>query len=84
MHKLLILEKDKESLLARHETNIKSCSVFINIMDLRNCSYFRFFYEGLKQSSKQITDSVAGGNLMNMDVRDAYKLIDEMALRQQQ
>jgi hypothetical protein len=84
MHKLLILEKDKESLLARHEINIKSCSVFINIMDLRNGSYFRFFYEGLKQSSKQITDSVAGGNLMNMDVRDAYKLIDEMALRQQQ
>jgi hypothetical protein len=25
-------------------------------------------------------DAVATGNLMNMSVRDAYKLIDEMAL----
>jgi hypothetical protein len=48
-------------------------------------SYFRFFYEGLEQSSKLIIDAAAaGGNLMNMSVRDAYKLIDEMTLGQQQ
>jgi hypothetical protein len=29
-----------------------------------------------------IIDAAVGGNLMNMGVRDAYKLIDEMALRQ--
>jgi Retrotransposon gag protein len=38
------------------------------------------FYEGLEQSFKLTIDEVAGGNLMNMSVRDAYKLIDEMAL----
>jgi hypothetical protein len=48
-------------------------------------SYFRFFYEGLEQSSKLIIDAAAvGGNLMNMSIRDAYKLIDEMSLGRQQ
>jgi Retrotransposon gag protein len=44
----------------------------------------RIFYEGLEQSSKLIIDTAAGDNLMNMSARDAYKLIDEMALGQQQ
>jgi Retrotransposon gag protein len=44
----------------------------------------QIFYEGLEQSSKLTIDAVAGGNLMNMSVRDIYKLIDEMALGQQQ
>jgi hypothetical protein len=44
----------------------------------------QIFYEGLEQSSKLIIDAAAGGNLMNMSARDAYKLIDEMALGQQQ
>jgi Retrotransposon gag protein len=38
------------------------------------------FYEGLEKSSKLTIDEAAGGNLMNMSVRDAYKLIDDMAL----
>jgi Retrotransposon gag protein len=44
----------------------------------------QIFYEGLEQSSKLTIDAAAGGNLMNMSVRDAYKLIDEMTLGQQQ
>jgi Retrotransposon gag protein len=44
----------------------------------------QIFYEGLEQSSKLTIDATAGGNLMNMSARDAYKLIDEMALGQQQ
>jgi hypothetical protein len=44
----------------------------------------QIFYERLEQSSKLIIDAAAGGNLMNMSARDAYKLIDEMALGQQQ
>jgi hypothetical protein len=42
------------------------------------------FYEGLEQSSKLTIDDVAGGNLMNMDAWDTYKLIDEMIIGQQQ
>jgi hypothetical protein len=38
------------------------------------------FYEGLEQSSKLTIDAATWGNLMNMSVRDAYKLIGEMAL----
>jgi hypothetical protein len=44
----------------------------------------QIFYEGLEQPSKITIDAAAGGNLMNMSVRYAYKLIDEMALGQQQ
>jgi Retrotransposon gag protein len=44
----------------------------------------QIFYEGLEQSSKLIIDAAAGDNLMNMSVQDAYNLIDEMALGQQQ
>jgi hypothetical protein len=29
-------------------------------------------------------DAAVGGNMMNMGARDAYKLIDDMALSQQQ
>jgi Retrotransposon gag protein len=59
---------------------------------LRLCPHHRLekwfilqiFYEGLEQSSKLTIDAATGGNLMNMSARDAYKLIDEMALGQQQ
>jgi Retrotransposon gag protein len=59
---------------------------------LRLCPHHRLekwfilqiFYEGLEQSSKLTIDAAAVGNLMNMSARDAYKLIDEMALGQQQ
>jgi hypothetical protein len=59
---------------------------------LRLCPHYRLkkwfilqiFYEGLEQSSKLTIDVAAGGNLMNMSARDAFKLIDEMTLRQQQ
>jgi Retrotransposon gag protein len=44
----------------------------------------QIFYEGLEQSSKLTINAAVGGNLMNMSDRDAYKLIDEMALGQQQ
>jgi Retrotransposon gag protein len=44
----------------------------------------QIFYEGLDQSPKLTIDAATRGNLMNMSARDAYKLIDEMALGQQQ
>jgi Retrotransposon gag protein len=58
---------------------------------LRPCPHHRLekwfilqiFYEGLEQSSKLTIDTAAGGNLMNMSARNAYKLIDEMTLGQQ-
>jgi hypothetical protein len=52
--------------------------------ELEKWFILQIFYEGLEQSSKLTIDAAAGDNLMNMSVRDAYKLIDEMALRQQQ
>jgi hypothetical protein len=42
------------------------------------------FYEELEQSSKLTIDAAIKGNLMNMSAQDAYKLIDGMALGQQQ
>jgi Retrotransposon gag protein len=51
---------------------------------LKKWFILQIFYEGLEQSSKLTIDAAAGGNLMNMSARDAYKLIDEMALGQQQ
>jgi hypothetical protein len=50
-------------------------------MALDSGLFYIFFYQGLEQSSK--IDVAARGNLMNIGVRDAYKLIDEMTLRQQ-
>jgi hypothetical protein len=51
---------------------------------LEKWSILQIFYEGLEQFSKLIIDAVAGGNLMDMSDPDAYKLINEMALGQQQ
>jgi Retrotransposon gag protein len=52
--------------------------------ELEKWFILQIFYEGLEQSSKLTIDAAAGGNLMNMSAQDAYKLIDEMALGQQQ
>jgi hypothetical protein len=52
--------------------------------ELEKWFILQIFYEGLEQSSKLTIDAAAGGNLMNMNARDAYKLIDEMTLGQQQ
>jgi Retrotransposon gag protein len=51
---------------------------------LKKWFILQIFYEGLEQSSKLTIDAAAGDNLMNMSTRDAYKLIDEMTLGQQQ
>jgi hypothetical protein len=51
---------------------------------LKKWFILQIFYEGLEQFSKLIIDAVVGDNLMNMSARDAYKLIDEMVLGQQQ
>jgi hypothetical protein len=52
--------------------------------ELKKWFILQIFYEGLEQSSKLTIDAAVGGNLMNMSARDAYKLIDEMTLGQQQ
>jgi hypothetical protein len=44
----------------------------------------QILYERLEQSSKLTIDAAAADNLMNMSVQNAYKLIDEMTLGQQQ
>jgi Retrotransposon gag protein len=51
---------------------------------LKKWFILQIFYEGFEQSSKLTIDAATRGNLMNMSARDAYKLIDEMTLGQQQ
>jgi hypothetical protein len=47
MLKLLISDKEEESLLVRHVTDIKSYCVFVYITGSRSGSYFRFSMKDL-------------------------------------
>jgi hypothetical protein len=83
-HKLPILDKGVASHLVRFGIGTKNRYACAHNMVLKNGFILQIFYEGLEQSSKMTIDAAAGGNLMNMGARDEYKLIDDMALSQQQ
>jgi hypothetical protein len=90
LSKIFALRVQITNFKQRGESLSKACDKYQELLrlsphhGLENWFILQIFYECLEQSSNVTINAGGGCNLMNMSVRDDYKLIDKMTLGQQQ